>query len=553
MKSNTGNARQLEESKDALELISTNEASSSSDISSAQIEYETRDHRHSKRIEPPGFALVNDNKTPCDINNLSPGGCNIDQNQLQLSEGEMVELVLILPFEAFDLKLKATGRVLRVDEQYHTVGVQFADNNPERSELIHQITSNLIRGKISEFEGLLDIRRDIDDEQSYSEASDVIEKPISRYIRYSVLITVGVLLIGVVGFSLHTMLFRVHSSFASVIAPVHRLSAPEGTTVTEVLVGIDDRVSKAAPLYKLHNPEIVDELIEFKDQQFKAQAQLQQLQSEYQDSQARLTSYQTYLDETYNNLTEEITLLEQKLSVQQAVFSRGEKGSKSGALSVNTLAEQRIDLENTKIEIMRRKQALLGIQSDRELAQKGLKSSRTNIDGRFPIEVQKEIEQQKTLLSEIDNRVNRLNSDIDKLTVRSPCDCLVSSINFNPGETLLNNTVVIELRMKDSNTLKIEALIPQQQAGLLALGNKADVLLSDRNQKVSGKVVKIDRVKSASTLKGVPQELFNVKEAAVVNIEVPITDELNAGMPAQVSVHSSTSAALLKIFGASPF
>ncbi|WP_317931130.1 PilZ domain-containing protein [Halioxenophilus sp. WMMB6] len=520
---------------------------------SPQVVYEERDHRHFKRIRIPGHARIEDREETHAINDLSVGGCNISLPSEGCSEGDELELTLVLPFHAFDLKLKAQGRVLRINSRYQHAAIQFTDNNPHRSEVIRRVTTALITGEFGEVDGLIDLYKEMKDEESYQIPGAAPKRPLAQTLRYLTLLGIGGLLLVVMLFSLHSLLFRVDASYASVVSPVVRLSAPPDTVVSELRVTAGSRVKAGETLFVVRDLNLEEKKALIQAQIGTQQTELTQLNDELTEANARLASYQSYLASTQQNLTREIASLERNHATQQSVYEKNLKGSHTGAVRGNDLAKLALELENIEVQLLQRKQALLGVESDMELAKLGLKSSRIDVDGRFPSEIKKEIAFGLARLGELQQQLLQADQQLASLVVSSPCDCKVSSVRISAGETITSRSAVLELRAADRDKLVIEALIPQERIAMVGLGNSADVLLSDRKDLLTGQVIKVERVKSEATLKGVPQNLFDNESGAVVYIELPVRGDLDPGVPAQVSIQASLAAATMNLFGNLPF
>lgn len=299
-----------------------------------QIVHEVRDHRHWTRIEIPGFVLFKDIKGKFKLGNLSPGGCSLEIYDDRVTEGSDLALTIILPFESFDLKLHAMGRVIWTDAQTQKTGFQFIDTNDERTELIRRIVTHVLNGEISNIKGLLDLHKEMHTRDIY-DAPRHSTKGLSLISRYVALLGIGGILLAFVGFSLHAMIFRVDSSYASVVSPIFRSSAPQGTLIHNIFVHTGESVQKGQPLFLLHDPALDADEIALQAQIATSRTVLEQLKEELAESKTRLVSYQDYLENMKNNLIQEIALLEQTHGTKKTVYERTQEGASYGGLTKN--------------------------------------------------------------------------------------------------------------------------------------------------------------------------------------------------------------------------
>ncbi len=104
------------------------------------------------------------------------------------------------------------------------------------------------------------------------------------------------------------------------------------------------------------------------------------------------------------------------------------------------------------------------------------------------MEVKKTTEQSR-------QKLNEIYAQASKLTVVSPIDGVVVRKNVNPGEVASG----IAMKIVDLDSLRVEALIPEVNVGLVRVGDLTEVTLDAYPDKIlTGKIISID---ATSTVK----------------------------------------------------
>jgi HlyD family secretion protein len=123
----------------------------------------------------------------------------------------------------------------------------------------------------------------------------------------------------------------------------------------------------------------------------------------------------------------------------------------------------------------------------------------------------------------------------------SPINGVVAVRLAEPGSTVVGGQVVIQV--VDPNSLWVETRIPQQQAGLVRVGQVAEVVLrSQAHSPVAGKVARIDMVSDAVT----EERIVNVS-LSKANASIGEYAEVTLKLPDLNDVRSISSAAVKRV------
>lgn len=123
----------------------------------------------------------------------------------------------------------------------------------------------------------------------------------------------------------------------------------------------------------------------------------------------------------------------------------------------------------------------------------------------------------------------------------SPINGVVAARLAEPGSTVVGGQVVIQV--VDPNSLWVETRIPQQQAGLVRIGQVAEVVLrSQAHTPVAGKVARIDMVSDAVT----EERIVNVT-LSNANVSIGEYAEVTIKLPDLNDVRSISSAAVKRV------
>ena len=176
--------------------------------------------------------------------------------------------------------------------------------------------------------------------------------------------------------------------------------------------------------------------------------------------------------EIYADISSELPVLVNDVFVKEnEVVSKGQKLFILDQKSVNAqIAQARLAVEKA------------------ELAEKNKRRHWDLLKPEERMEIKKTTEEAR-------QKLNEIYAQSSKLTIVSPIDGVVVRRNVNPGEVASG----IAMKIVDLNSLRIEALIPEVDIGLVQIGSLAEVSLDAYPDKIlTGKIISID---STSTTK----------------------------------------------------
>lgn len=206
--------------------------------------------------------------------------------------------------------------------------------------------------------------------------------------------------------------------------------------------------------------------------------------------------------EIYADISSELPVLVKDVFVKEnEVVSKGQKLFTLDQKSVNAqIAQARLAVEKA------------------ELAEKNKRRHWDLLKPEEKMEIKKTTEEAR-------QRLNEIYAQASKLTIVSPIDGVVVRKNVNPGEVASG----IAMKISNLNSLRVEALIPEVDIGLVQIGSLAEVSLDAYPDKIlTGKIISID---STSTTKEnstyyraiiKPDDLQGVRFLEGMNAEVDI-------------------------------
>lgn len=125
----------------------------------------------------------------------------------------------------------------------------------------------------------------------------------------------------------------------------------------------------------------------------------------------------------------------------------------------------------------------------------------------------------------------------------SPIDGIVAVRLIEPGSTVVGGQLA--LQVVDPNSLWVETRIVQQQAGLVRVGQEAEIVLrSQPHTSVTGKVARIDMVSDAVTEERIVNVALNIANASIGEYA-----EVTLKLPVLNDTRSVSSAALKRMGG----
>jgi HlyD family secretion protein len=292
--------------------------------------------------------------------------------------------------------------------------------------------------------------------------------------------------------------------------------------ISEIMVDVGDKVTAGQLLAQLDTTLAQLEL---------AQANANQLSAEYEKYLTWQKSTTTYENTKANNArtleTKRQAVRDAKAGIdqakeihQQTVIENGNASSVSKTAHATLLlkestyhaAQQALE---ESIKAVNKSNASAKDSADISSAQHlSTKQTAGNIAGLSSLDVSRELAQVK----------------LNKTTLTSPADGVITAINNEPGETVLTSTTVVEIQT--INTLKITANVPESDATKLTVGMSATITLDayPTDEGLSAKVTTI--APAAKIIEGIPTYETTLTLTSK-------SDHLKPGLTTNITVHAA--------------
>nr|WP_319386323.1 HlyD family efflux transporter periplasmic adaptor subunit [uncultured Roseibium sp.] len=425
------------------------------------------------------------------------GGCRIAGVFRELPElGSSQTLLCTLPFQGFNITLKADAEVIRLDEEKGEVAYRFVQLGERETALMQHFVEDLVRGKMTDVADTI-VRIDTPvtpvptkPDPNPAEAMPVRRWPVRQIVMTLFYFVLGAVVFGYVGLYVFATLFRLEVTSAVVTSERQAINAPANGRVLTAQHGVGDVVAAGQVLLVMEDGRHEETLR-------RAQTALATTRAELAETEALLAE---------ENRKAEGYALVARNNVRQA-------GSQVEGLE---LAKENALL---KVERMRSlAQKGLALADDVETAELELKSVISDLE-RKQIHIQ-ELEELIAggdsvrlftgnafagRLAEMRARVARLKSQetfqasmvedlMDKearLKVAAPFAGLVKERDILEGTSAKQGEPLLVLEKSGSE--EVSAYLTQDEVLHIRLGTTANIFVPSENRWVRGTVDHIDR------------------------------------------------------------
>ncbi len=509
-----------------------------------RVNYQSRSRRRHHRIRLPGSVVIDE--AVYSLNDISMGGLSFHfRDSFPDAESEAERTVtLILPFEGFNVNFQLPASVVEVNSEEKRVSLRFGDLSDSQEKSLQQIIHESIQGDLRDVSGL--IARPSPGENIEEEGQD---SAVSRFFRYGLFVGLGLLLCGLTSWIAYSILFTVQSSYASAAHEIYEVRSPtDGVLASAGFVGVGQSFEESEMIWSVRDARLSARYHETEANI----ASLEQLKSalleQINEQEQAYENYESIARQTLIRAKSRMESLSEKYRAASRLHERQVQLKDMGYQTARVLdeslielesvrneleeAEERVDIAEIELALVKRKTPYPGMQS----------SIRPLSDKRVEVaEIDRQISVERGVLE-------ALKGQMDENRIIAPDAVVVQTVHARPGETVRKGELLMRLRQAGSSPV-IHALVPQGQASWISHGNVANVRLADSNKVFEGEVTGIHRTVPQGIWSALPEDGLMDNQYATVEISHDFPREVEAGLPAQVSVNLSWRAVFMRLFG----
>lgn len=487
------------------------------------------------------------------VSDWSLGGMQIEDIDGLPGVGGRFSADLAVPFNDFSFTLTTTCEVAWLDLNGRRVGCRFIDLKDGQIEILRYLVDAFIAGKVANVSGVLRLAAKGQATPVDGGETPHLEPALPRHVRtgralrraatIGAMAVAGVLLLLLIANSAISRFLDVTSDLGWVHARAVDVQSSANGVVAGRLIDAGSTVRAGQPLFEILDPEIEGQLDV-------AIAELGQREEELAGLNRRLEARRAFFVE-YVELAkveerradarvERATL---NLAVAAEKLNRAAILHRKGFLADRALEDEENQHSQARLEHELAKADLSEARRNRRLAEMGYVYPRRRVEGEEPAEIARRIGLAENAVAVARARIDALLERQDQAVVRSPCDCLVEERMVVEGEWLARGVTAYRLS-ESSGRRVVKALVPQESAGKLTIGRDAHVVLADRREALTGRIVNIDRTPAADGGPAGIRRLGSRYGLAEVTVDLGDLATGHAGLPARLVFPADLSALL---------
>lgn len=278
------------------------------------------------------------------------GGCRLTGLSKPLPEvGSDHTLLCTLPFQGFNITLKARAEVVRSCEDTKEVAFRFVELGERETALMQHFVEDLVRGKMTEVDDTI-VRIDTPvtpvptkPDPNPAEAIPVRRWPIKQIVMTLFYFALGVAVFGYVGIYIFATLFRLEISTAVVSAERYEVTAPATGRLTGLNLRTGDMAAAGVPIAFIENDALISEIRKAETALMQAEVELSEHKLYLQVEADRETGYSLVAANDLRQARAETVTLELAVETAQDRLKRYKDLFAQGYLKRDVLATSQLE------------------------------------------------------------------------------------------------------------------------------------------------------------------------------------------------------------------
>lgn len=456
--------------------------------------------------------------------------------------GQRVSAHLVLPFSATSLSTELVCEVAHLTAG--RVGLRFLGVGAEQVDLLRQVAEAHRSGRVPSANGFLaeaPPRVATGTDRGTADPGPLpwrkaLPPTLHRLLRYGVLLVLGAAFLALASAVVYKYFFTVDTVIAAVVATSFDIRAPLDGRVGGSALRPGRRLQTGDFIFTVRSDSLEHDLTAAGAELEKEDARLVALHQTLRERQAFFAEYLRSAAAEHRKVEAETQRAKVALDLAEQRHARLRELHARQLVSTQDLEDGIQATALAQMEYRRARAALLQADSNTRMARQGHYYSGSRLEGGEPREIEREIKLAEASVGIARARVQALSAQIEGSTVRAPCDCVVHAVGAQPGEWVTKGHLVYRLHHTDVPGLLLEALVLQEVASAISIGATADILLADRDQVLSGRVVEINRTGPREKRTGLPVPPAESERYAAVLIALPKeVPDAAVGLPARVT------------------
>ncbi|MEM9632477.1 MAG: HlyD family efflux transporter periplasmic adaptor subunit [Pseudomonadota bacterium] len=425
------------------------------------------------------------------------GGCRVSGHSVKPSDIHTEHVLhCTLPFQGFNITLKAEAEIVRINEEKSEVAFRFTQLGERETALMQHFVEDLVRGKMTDVaDTIVRIDTPVTPVPTKPDPNPAKHVPMRRWPVKQIFMTAFYLLLGIavfgyVGIYAFATLFRLEVETAVVTAQRVQITAPVSGRILELPRQTNAPVSIGDTLAVMENTSHEAELRRAASVRASTRAQLAEMKSLLSEEQKRADGYTLVARNNVRQAQSQMAGLELAQENAQMKLTRMQNLAERGLVVADDLAEAELELKSVTSDLQRKQ---IHIQELNELIDGG-DSIRLFTGNAFAgriAEVSAKVERLTAELKHQDHLVDELSKREARQIVPSPVEGRIVSTEFVPGTVLKLGEPVMTLEETGSET--VTAYLTQEEVQQVRIGSSANLYFPNQDLWAKAHVVTVDR------------------------------------------------------------
>lgn len=433
----------------------------------------------------------------CDAVDWGLGGCRISGVSGDLPDlSSDHTLYCTLPFQGFNITLKAEASVVRLDDEKREVAFRFTGLGERETALMQHFVEDLVRGKMTDVaDTIVRIDTPVTPVPTRPDPNPIEAMPVKRWPVRQVLMTLfylalGAVVFGYVGVYAFATLFRLEVATAVVSAERAVITAPVTGRVLETPNRAGDRVAAGAALTVLENTNHQETLQRARSVLASTRAELAETETLLAEESRRAEGYDLVARNNVRQAESQIEGLE--LAKENALLKvrRMRKLSGKGLALADDVESAELELKSVTSDLERKK---IHIKELKELIAGG-DSIRLFTGNRFAGrlgEMKARVERLKSEEGHQERVVEDLSRKDTRQAVLAPFNGRITGATLLPGSAVKQGETLQVFEQTGSE--KVTAFVTQDEVLHIRIGSRANIFVPSENRWISAEVTQADR------------------------------------------------------------
>lgn len=425
------------------------------------------------------------------------GGCRI----AGLSDGlpataSQHTLLCTLPFQGFNITLKADAEVVRVCEDTGEAALRFVQLGERETALMQHFVEDLVRGKMTDVDDTI-VRIDtpvtpVPTKPDPNPAQDIPVRrwPVKQIVMTLFYLALGALVFGYVGVYAFATLFRLEVQSAVVSAERVQITAPVTGLVSDAPSGKGQKVSAGGRLAVMENTGLTDAFRKARSTLASTSAEIAETEVLLAEERRRSEGYALVARNNVRQAESQLAGLELAKENARLKLERLQKLAKKGLALADDVEAAELslksvisNLERKKIHIQELKELIAGGDTVRLFTGNAFAGRLGEMEAKVA-RLKSEQEYQRALVSELADSSTRHG-------VLAPFDGRIVETSARTGGTVKQGESLFVLEQIGGET--IVAFLTQEEVQQVRTGTSANLYVPSQGRWITATVSAVDR------------------------------------------------------------